>query len=40
MVKIIIACIVLFDYFIIKCAGSASRKEEKIYIEEFNKDID
>lgn len=40
MIKVIIVCIVLFDYFIIRCAGMASRKEEKIYIEEFNKDID
>lgn len=40
MTYIIIGGILLFDFVILKMASNCSRLEEKIYYDEFKKNID
>ena len=40
MVYLIIGGVLLFDFVVLKMASKCSRIEERIYVEEFKKNID
>lgn len=40
MVYLIVGSILVFDFVILKMASKCSRMEEKMYIEEYKKNID
>lgn len=40
MIYLLIGLVLLFDFVVLKIASKCSRVEEKIYVEEFKKNID
>ena len=40
MVWFVVGLILLFDFVVMKVASSSSRLEEKMYLEEYKKNID
>lgn len=40
MVYFVIGLVLLFDFVVLKLASKCSRVEEKMYVEEFKKNID